>query len=131
MAFILDHREKPRNNHKMEDASVEVTGGNPGCGDIVNVYLKVGADDRIEDVSFVGEGCTISQAGASFMTSRVKGKKLSEIEEMNYDLIFDTFGREVMATRPRCATLGMDTIKAAVRKYRDDSRRATLEAEGK
>jgi len=126
MAFILDHREKPRNNHKMDDPSVEWIGGNPGCGDIVNVYLKIGQDDTIEDVSFVGEGCTISQAGASFMTSRVKGKKLSDIEDMNYDIIFDTFGREVMATRPRCATLGLDTIRAAVKKYRDDARRASL-----
>ena len=128
IAFIMDHREKPRNNRKMEEPTVEVTGGNPGCGDIINVYLKVGADDTVEDVSYIGEGCTISQAGASFMTSRLKGKKLSEVEEMNYDLIFETFGREVMATRPRCATLALDTIKGAVKKYRDDVRRTDLNA---
>src|SRR5947209_8435938 len=71
MAFIIDHREKPRNHRKMEDASVHVTGGNPGCGDIITMYLKVGPDEKIEDISFVGEGCTISQAGASFMTTRL------------------------------------------------------------
>lgn len=119
MAFILDHREKPRNNHAMDDPTVEASGGNPGCGDIVTVYLKVGDDDRIEDLSYVGEGCTISQAGASFMTSRLKGKTLAEVEAMEYDIIADTFGREVMATRPRCATLALGTIKSAVKKYRD------------
>ena len=126
MAFILDHREKPRNNHVMDNPTVEASGGNPGCGDIVTVYLKVGDDDRIEDLSYVGEGCTISQAGASFMTSRLKGKTLAEIEAMEYDIITDTFGREVMATRPRCATLALGTIKSAVRKYRDEARKPSL-----
>ncbi len=126
MAFILDHREKPRNNHTMDDPTVEASGGNPGCGDIVTVYLKVGDDDRITDISYVGEGCTISQAGASFVTSRLKGTTLAEVEAMEYDIITDTFGREVMATRPRCATLALGTIKSAIRKYRDDARKQSL-----
>ena len=121
MAFILDHREKPRNNHPMDDPTVEVSGGNPGCGDIVTIYLKVGDDEKIEDISYVGEGCTISQAGASFMTSRLKGKTLAEVEEMDYDIITETFGREVMATRPRCATLALGTTKSAIKKYRDET----------
>lgn len=127
MAFILDHREKPRNNHAMDNPTVEASGGNPGCGDIVTVYLNVD-DDRITDISYVGEGCTISQAGASFMTSRLKGKTLAEVEAMDYDIITDTFGREVMATRPRCATLALGTIKSAVRKYRDEARKQSLNA---
>lgn len=127
MAFILDHREKPRNNHAMDDPTVEASGGNPGCGDIVTVYLKVDDDDRIADISYVGEGCTISQAGASFMTSRLKGKTLAEVEAMEYDIITDTFGREVMATRPRCATLALGTIKSAVKKYRDEARKQPLD----
>lgn len=119
MAFILDHREKPRNNHAMDDPTIEATGGNPGCGDIVTVYLKVGDDERIEDISYVGEGCTISQAGASFMTTRLKGKPLAEVEAMGYDLVTETFGPQVMATRPRCATLALGTIKSAIKRYRD------------
>jgi nitrogen fixation NifU-like protein len=126
MAFILDHREKPRNNHPMDDPTVEASGGNPGCGDILTVYLKVGDNEQIEDISYVGEGCTISQAGASFMTSRLKGKTLSDVEAMGYDIITDTFGREVMATRPRCATLALGTIKSAVKKYRDETIKKSL-----
>jgi nitrogen fixation protein NifU and related proteins len=126
MAFILDHREKPRNNHPMDDPTVEASGGNPGCGDILTVYLKVGDNEQIEDISYVGEGCTISQAGASFMTSRLKGKTLSDVEAMGYDIITDTFGLEVMATRPRCATLALGTIKSAVKKYRDETIKKSL-----
>lgn len=126
MAFILDHREKPRNNHAMEEPTVEATGGNPGCGDIVTVFLKVNDKDQIEDISYVGEGCTISQAGASFITSRLKGKTVAEVEAMDYDIITDTFGREVMATRPRCATLALGTIKSAIKNYRDAMTRQSL-----
>jgi len=127
MAFIIDHREKPRNNHKIEDADAVYTGGNPGCGDIVTMYLKVSENDTIEDLAFIGDGCTISQAGASFITGRLKGKPLSAVEEMDYDLIVNTFGKDVMATRPRCATLGLSTAKTAVRVYRDKQRLADLD----
>ena len=61
--IILDHYEHPRNKGRMEDADIQLGGGNPGCGDLITVYVKVGEDDRIERVTFEGEGCTISQAG--------------------------------------------------------------------
>ncbi len=126
MAFIMEHTEKPRNNRKMESPTVDVNGGNPGCGDVVTMYLKIGDDETIEDISFVGEGCKISMAGASFVTSRLKGKTVSEVEAMEYDLISDTFGRQVMATRPRCALLAFGTTKAAVKKYREDAMRQAI-----
>lgn len=130
IAFIMDHIEKPRNNRTMDNSTVDVSGGNPGCGDIVTMYLKVADDESIEDISFVAEGCTISRAGASFMTSHLRGKKLSEVEEMSYDIITETFGRDVMATRPRCATLALGTTKAAVKKYREAAVKRSLNEKG-
>ncbi len=62
---LLDHYENPRNRYKMEDATVSIMGGNPGCGDIVTIYLKVDSEERVIAASFEGEGCTISQAAAS------------------------------------------------------------------
>ncbi len=126
IAFVIQHTEKPHNRGEMPDATVSYTGGNPGCGDIVTMYLKIGDDERIEDVSFTAEGCTISRAGASWITDLVKGKRVDEVEAMEYQPIMETFGRDVMATRPRCATLGFSTVKTAVKKYRDDYRRAVL-----
>ena len=64
---IIDHFQHPRNTGRLEDADVQLGGGNPGCGDLITVYVKVG-DDRVEDVSFEGAGCTISQAGGSIVT---------------------------------------------------------------
>src|SRR5262245_40467727 len=64
---ILDHHRKPRNRREMPEASAKASGYNPLCGDRVAVYVKV-AGDVLEDVSFVGSGCAISQASASMMT---------------------------------------------------------------
>jgi nitrogen fixation NifU-like protein len=92
-------------------------GGNPGCGDIVSVYLRLGEGERIELISFEGEGCTISQAAASMVTDKVLGHTLREVSVMNHELVVDEMGREVVANRLRCATLALNTVKAAGRKY--------------
>ena len=78
--FILDHYENPRHYGPLADATVVQKGGNPGCGDIVTFYLKVDGDDRIEAISFEGEGCTISQAASSIVTEMFTGKTLAEVE---------------------------------------------------
>jgi nitrogen fixation NifU-like protein len=115
--YVLDHYQNPRNRGEMADADVHVQGGHEGCADIVTMYLKFDGD-RIADVSFTGEGCTISQASASVMTEIVKGLTASDIEQMDYHVIEDELGEEVVRTRPLCATLSLDTLKAAVKEYR-------------
>src|SRR5690606_36119057 len=66
IALLVDHFRNPRHKHAMDDADVRMPGGNPGCGDVVTVYLKADPDaDRVAEVSFEGTGCTISQAAAS------------------------------------------------------------------
>ncbi len=116
--FILDHYENPRHHGALENPDVVMRGGNPGCGDIVTVYLKLDKNERIADVSFEGEGCTISQAAASIMTDKVLGKSLAEVTAMNHEVVVDEMGREVVSNRVRCATLALNTIKAAERKFR-------------
>jgi nitrogen fixation NifU-like protein len=116
--FILDHYESPRHYGALPDATIEQKGGNPGCGDIVTFYLKVGDDGRIEDISFEGDGCTISQAGSSMATEMFIGKTLEDVENTPNDVMLDMMGRELAATRLKCATLGINTTKAAVRTLR-------------
>jgi nitrogen fixation NifU-like protein len=126
--FLLDHYQNPRNRGPLEHADVTMPGGNPGCGDVVTIYLKVNErGDRVERVSFEGSGCTISQAAASILTEMVDGKPLAEIDEMDFNDMIDELGREVVNTRPRCATLALGTLKAAITKYRADRTRAELE----
>jgi nitrogen fixation NifU-like protein len=126
--FLLDHYQNPRNHGAIDPADVTMPGGNPGCGDVVTVYLKVDdAGDHIEHMTFEGAGCTISQAAASILTEMVQGKPLAEIDEMDFNDMIDLLGREVVSTRPRCATLALGTLKAAVTQFRANKVRAELE----
>jgi len=99
----------------LADASVVQKGGNPGCGDVVTFYLKVDGDGRIAGISFEGEGCTISQAASSVVTEMFAGKTLADVEATSSDAILDILGREIAGTRLKCATLGLNTTKEAVR----------------
>ncbi len=115
--FILDHYNNPRNKGAIDNPDIMVNGGNPGCGDVVTMYVKVDDDNRVTDVKFEGKGCTISMAGASLITEMVIGKTLKEIEEMPYSALIDQMGEDVVKSRLRCATLGIDTLKGAAREY--------------
>lgn len=75
---ILDHSRRPRNFGELPDATVRVRGDNPACGDEIDVALKFGDDGRLEQVKFTGHGCAISQASASMMTAKVKGKNCDD-----------------------------------------------------
>ncbi len=113
--FILDHYENPRHYGPLADASIVQKGGNPGCGDIVTFYLKVDGDGRITGISFEGEGCTISQAASSIVTEMFTGKTVAEVEAASPEAILDLLGREIAGTRIKCAALGLNTTKEAVR----------------
>lgn len=79
---ILEHNKKPRNFRKIDHPTHSAEGYNPLCGDHINVYLKINDQGIIEDVSFQGSGCAISQASASMMTASLKGKNTIEAEEL-------------------------------------------------
>ena len=118
--ILLDHYEHPRNRHADEHADVIMPGGNPGCGDVITIYLSVGQDGKtIESVSFEGEGCTISQAGASILMELIEdeGWTIDDIVNTDYNTMIDLLGKEAVQMRPRCATLALGTLKAAARKY--------------
>ena len=121
---ILDHFEHPRHKHRMEDADVQLGGGNPGCGDLITVYLKIGEGDRIEAISFEGEGCTISQAGGSIITELAEGLTLDEVKGLGVPTMVEEMGEDVVKSRVRCATLALGTLQAAADQYRRDRARA-------
>src|SRR5205814_2366081 len=79
---ILDHSRRPRNFGELQDATVLVHGDNPACGDEIHLAVKFDADGGLEDIKFSGHGCAISQASASLMTMKLKGKSRAEVMEM-------------------------------------------------
>lgn len=130
---ILEHSKAPRNFRELTAANHKAEGYNPLCGDHFQVYLDVGEDGRIRDISFQGSGCAISKASASMMTQSLKGKSRAEA-----DKLFDRFHKLVTGqpstngdeselgklsvfsgvsefpVRVKCATLAWHTLRAAL-----------------
>lgn len=131
--LILDHNKNPRNFRVMNPNDRESVGHNPLCGDKLILYVKLSDDGRIDDVSFVGEGCAISKASASMMTSAVKGTTVvearalyKEFHDMSTGLLnidkephhlgkLAVFaGVRDLPARVKCATLPWHTLNAAL-----------------
>ena len=85
--IILEHGKNPRNIGKTENFNKDAKGHNPLCGDSVHVYLKLDNKNKVEDISFEGQGCAISMASASIMTDLVKGKEENEVKEIINDFL--------------------------------------------
>lgn len=78
---ILDHYRRPRNKGAIDEPTHTITMNNPLCGDVIELLLRV-KNGRIEDVSFQGKGCSISQASASMMTERIRGRSVEEARRL-------------------------------------------------
>lgn len=111
---ILDHNKSPRNFRTIENATQKAEGYNPLCGDRLDVYLVI-KDGKVEDVSFKGEGCAISKASASVMTSLLKGKTKEEAENL-----FEKFHNLVtgkLGDNPDLDELGKMAVFAGVQEF--------------
>ncbi len=126
--FILDHFENPRRNGALPDADASAEGENPGCGDVVHMYVRVDRATGRAEVTFEGTGCTISQASASYLSEEVTGKTIKQILEIAPDDLMGALGREIVEQRTRCALLPLDTLHAAIRKL--DREKTLLEIDG-
>lgn len=115
--FLLDHYENPRNFGAVEHPDVSLSGGNPGCADVISMHARFDKDGRIEAIGWEGEGCTISRAAASYVTELVGGMTPEEIEAMSFEDLIEDLGRELVMTRPTCATLALGTLKRGVHEY--------------
>jgi nitrogen fixation NifU-like protein len=129
--IILDHNKNPRNYRELPNATRRVDGYNPLCGDHYTVFLELDGE-TIKDIGFTGNGCAISKASASVMSTTVKGKTREEAERY-----FDTFHRLVTGdttglstdelgrlaafsgvsefpARVKCASLAWHTLRTAL-----------------
>ena len=122
---LVHHYQHPRHKGVLEGADAVMPGGNPGCGDLVTMYVRTEpGSDRIDAVRFEGEGCTISQAAASILADKVNRSHptLDEVGELSYDEMIDQLGRDVVGFRERCATLALGTLKMAARSIQSHRR---------
>ena len=118
IATLVEHAKYPRNKGVLRDADVTVPGGSPECGGSVVVYLK-GEGERITGLTFTGQGDIISMGATSIAFERVLGEGLGmrQVLDFDYDAFIEELGRDVIGSRTRNATLGLSTLKAAIRMY--------------
>jgi nitrogen fixation protein NifU and related proteins len=125
---ILDHAKRPRNHGEIPDADACVHADNPSCGDELTLYVNFSEDgSRLEDVKFTGAGCAISQASASLMTLRVRGKSGAEAEKLRetfQDLVTST--DDIDPAVPPPAELGDAGLLQGVRRFPQRVKCATL-----
>jgi len=119
VARLVDHVGNPRHKGVLDGAQVVMPGGSPECGGSVTVYLRGDGNGRIEGLSWTGQGDTISMGATSMILERVLGEDLTmdEVLAFDYDVLLQEIGHDIIGNRTRHATLGLSTLKNAVRKY--------------
>ncbi len=113
---VLDHFRNPRNVGEIEDADGVGTVGNPVCGDMMSVYIKV-EDDKIADIKFRTFGCGAAIATTSMTTELAKGKTLDEAMEITRKDVADKLGG-LPPVKMHCSNLAADALHEAIEDYR-------------
>jgi len=113
---VMDHFKNPRNMGEIKDADGIGTVGNPTCGDVMSIYIKV-KDDRIVDIKFKTFGCAAAISSSSIATELVKGKKLDDAEKLTRDDVANELGG-LPAIKMHCSNLASDALREAIKDYR-------------
>lgn len=112
---LMEHFKNPRNMGRIEDADGVGTVGNPVCGDVMKLYIKV-KDNRITDIKFETFGCAAAIGTSSMITELAKGKTLEEAMKIeNNDVVEELDG--LPTVKLHCSVLAADALKAAIEDY--------------
>ena len=120
--MLGDHSRNPRNYGELQSPDVEAEMTNPQCvgpthpnGDRVSLQVALSDDEStVEVVRFTGDGCTLSQAGASLLSEQMVGTAVSEILEWDSEYIEERVGMDLTPSRLQCAELVLAAFRQAV-----------------
>ncbi|QFJ55356.1 Fe-S cluster assembly scaffold protein NifU [Pseudobutyrivibrio xylanivorans] len=115
---VMDHFRNPRNVGVIEDASGVGEVGNPVCGDIMKIYLKINDEQIIEDVKFETFGCGSAIASSSMATELIMGKPVSEALQLTNKAVTEALDG-LPPHKLHCSVLAEEAIKSAVKDYYD------------
>jgi nitrogen fixation NifU-like protein len=114
--LVMDHFRNPRNMGNIEDADGVGEVGNPQCGDVMRLTIKV-KDDVLEDIKFQTLGCGAAVATSSMVTEMAKGKRLDEALTITNKAVAQALGG-LPPAKMHCSNLAADGLKAAIDDYR-------------
>jgi nitrogen fixation NifU-like protein len=120
--MLGDHSRNPRNYGELQSPDAEAEMTNPQCvgpthpdGDRVSLQVALSDDEStVEVVRFTGDGCTLSQAGASLLSEQMVGTAVSEILEWDSEYIEERVGMDLTPSRLQCAELVLAAFRQAV-----------------
>jgi len=122
---VLEHVRHPRNMGEIKNPDGMATVGNPVCGDIMRLYIKIekkNGKEYIKDVSFQTLGCGAAIATSSMITTMVKGKPLSEAERITKQTIAEALGG-LPPVKMHCSALAAEALKKAIADYRQKTKK--------
>ena len=114
---VMDHFRHPRNVGSIEDADGIGEVGNPKCGDIMKIYLKID-DDTVTDAKFETFGCGSAIASSSMATELIKGKPLSEVMQLTNKAVTEALDG-LPVSKLHCSVLAEEAIQAALKDYEE------------
>ena len=113
--ILMDHYKNPRNRGRFEQYSFIAQQRNSSCGDEITCYGII-QDGILSDVRFDGKGCVISQACASLLSERIKGKLMQEINALDAQFIVSMIGMPLGPVRMQCALLPLTALQSNIHK---------------
>jgi len=118
---VKDHFFNPRNVGEIRNADGVGTVGNPQCGDVMTIYIKV-KDEKIDDIKFKTFGCAAAIATSSILTEMTIGKKLDEALKITRDDVANELGG-LPAIKLHCSNLAADALREAIKDYRKKNKK--------
>ena len=115
---VLEHIRHPKNMGEIKNPDGVATVGNPVCGDIMRLFIKV-KEGKISDIKFQTLGCGAAIATSSMITTMVKGRPLFEAEKITKQAIAEALGG-LPSTKLHCSVLAADALKRAIENYRSN-----------
>ncbi|MBZ0110164.1 MAG: Fe-S cluster assembly scaffold protein NifU [Candidatus Scalindua rubra] len=114
---VMDHFMEPRNMGDIKDADAVGTVGNPACGDVMRLYIKV-EDDKITEAKFKTFGCGAAIATSSMATEMIKDKTLDEAEKVTNEAVAEALDG-LPPNKMHCSVLAQEAIEAAIKNYKE------------
>lgn len=110
---LLEHYRSPNNYGSIANADIRYLDFNPVCGDEIEIFIKA-KDGMVADVKFIGKGCAISQAAASILTEKIKGKKLQDAKKISNVQMLAMIPVKVSHLRIKCGLLALKAVQKGI-----------------
>ncbi|MBD3156068.1 MAG: iron-sulfur cluster assembly scaffold protein [Candidatus Aenigmarchaeota archaeon] len=118
---VLEHFKNPRNQGKIKDYDSFGEKGNPVCGDVMHIYIKV-ENDKIVDIGWETMGCAAAIATTSMLSELAKGKSLDEAMKLTKQDVSDEL-EGLPPVKMHCSNLAAEALHEAIKKYREKNKK--------